>query len=108
MAAYNEIAETYIPEYKRVVHTNQASVAIIADFFAPHPVQTHTFSNSQTFDYPALRGRLLSSSYTLPEDHPDHPAMLTALKQAFDQHQDSGWVEFKYVTEVFWGKFTNG
>ncbi len=103
VAAYNEVVQTFSPEYKRVVHTNQASLDIIADFFAPHSIQTHTLSYSQSFDYPALRGRLLSSSYALPEEHQDHPAMLAALKQAFDQYQQDGLVEFKYKSELFWG-----
>ena len=36
----------------------------IETFFAPSRFQVRTFDNRQEFDYPALEGRLLSSSYT--------------------------------------------
>jgi SAM-dependent methyltransferase len=37
-------------------------------FFAPSPFQVRTFEYQQAFDYPALEGRLLSSSYTPQAD----------------------------------------
>lgn len=101
--AYEEVIDAYCPKRASVVHSKTTNQTVIENFFAPHPVTSHSFPNSQTFDYPALRGRLLSSSYAPPEDHPNHLPMLTALKQAFDRHQVDGLVEFKYRTELFLG-----
>lgn len=104
MRVCEDIINEYCIERDSVVHTKTASQTVIENLIAPHPVKTHTMPNSQSFDYPALRGRLLSSSYSPIEEHPSHQPMLTDLKQAFDDHHHNGQVEFRYMTEVFWGK----
>lgn len=101
VSAYEDIINRYCPEQEAVVHTNTASQAIIESFFAPNSLTTHTFFYSQNFDYPALRGRLLSSSYVPSIYHPNYDPMLVSLKYAFDQHHIKGRVEFNYLTEVF-------
>jgi hypothetical protein len=55
----------------------------------------------QEFDYPALEGRLLSSSYTPQEGDPKYAPMLQGLRELFDQHQVNGCVAFSYNTRVY-------
>lgn len=102
--AFMDIVKTYCQEHKSVVHTNTASQAVIENFFAPHPVKTHTFPNSQTLDYPALRGGLLSASYAPLPGHPNQESMLIDLKHTFDQIQKNGQVEYLYKTQIYSGR----
>lgn len=101
--SYEEIVDRYCPDHDSVVHTKTASEKIIEKFFAPNRVKKHTVPNTQILDYPALEGRLLSSSYAPQAGHPNHDPMLVALKVAFDEHQQNGLVELMYTTEVFLG-----
>ena len=103
-AAYQAILEQYCPEYPLVVHTKVASPEALHDFFAPHPFHTTAFPNAHSLDYPALEGRLLSSSYAPMPDHPNHQPMLAALRSAFDRLQSGGRVEFLYRTELYLGQ----
>ena len=60
------------------------------------------FDNHQDFDYEALRGRLLSASYT-PLEGARHRAMFDRLREIFDAHQAGGQIRFEYDTEVYYG-----
>lgn len=66
--------------------------------------QLDSFENLQVFDYPALAGRLLSSSYAPKAGHPRHDPMLAALRGLFDRHQVEGRVHFRYETQVYHGR----
>lgn len=99
---YEELLLNYGTDYQEVRH--ERTTAEIADFFAPSAFQLRTLEMNQECDYPALEGRLLSSSYTPSPDHPNHQPMLGELRRIFDRHQQSGRVFLKYDTRVFYGQ----
>ncbi|AKC85581.1 class I SAM-dependent methyltransferase [Pseudoxanthomonas suwonensis] len=61
------------------------------------------FPHSQRLDFEALRGRLLSSSYTPRAGHPRHAPMLQALEHLFEATAMEGQVDFDYDTRIFVG-----
>lgn len=99
---YEKLLLTYGTDYQDVRHEH--TTAAIAMFYAPSPFQAHVFENRQEFDYPALEGRLLSSSYTPQADDPNHAPMLCELHRLFDSHQVNGHVTFEYDTRVYYGQ----
>lgn len=62
------------------------------------------FEHAQRLDFPALRGRLMSSSYAPPAGHPQHEPMLRALRQLFEDSAEHGTVSFDYDTRIFAGQ----
>ncbi len=99
---YDNLLLTWGTDYQDVQHERTSSE--IPLFFAPSCCRTKTFSMRQEFDYAALEGRLLSSSYTPPEEHPHHKPMLHELRRIFDAHQTDGRVALEYDTRVYYGK----
>lgn len=65
-----------------------------------------SFPHRQQLDFPALRGRLLSSSYAPTAGHPNHEPMLRALRELFDACAVDGTVNFDYDTRIFAGHLT--
>lgn len=61
------------------------------------------FEHRQRLDFDALRGRLLSSSYTPQSGHAGHEPMMHALRKLFDATAADGVVEMDYDTRVFAG-----
>lgn len=98
---YEELLCNYSIDYPVVRHEKAAERINI--FFAPATPQTVCFSNNQEFDFEALKGRLLSSSYTPEPGHPNFEPMITRLKEIYDRHEESGRVRFDYDTRVFYG-----
>lgn len=99
---YEQLLLDYGTDYKEVRH--ERTTAEIADFFAPTPFRSRAFPMRQDFDYAALEGRLLSSSYTPGPEHPMHQPMLQKLRLIFETHQAGGRVAFEYETRVFYGR----
>ena len=102
LRAYEQLLLDYGTDYQDVRH--ERTTAAIDSFFAPSPFQTRVFEMQQQFDYAALEGRLLSSSYSPPPGHPLHEPMLKALRNIFDAHQKDGRVAFEYDTRVYYGR----
>lgn len=100
---YEELLLTYAPDYSRVRHENVDAEAL-AQFFEDGHFQKHVFSNTQTFDWAGLRGRLLSCSYAPAAGQAGHEDMLAELKRVFDANERDGFVTFIYQTEVFIGQ----
>lgn len=101
--AYERLLLEYATDYERVDHANLTD-AVIAEFFSPARFAVRVFPNRQVFDYEALEGRLLSSSYAPAAGHPNHAPMLAALRAAFDRHNEGGTVAFAYDTQVYFGR----
>jgi SAM-dependent methyltransferase len=102
LRAYEELLRRFGTDYERVDHLRLGP----ADFdpFFGGPYESRRFPNEQAFDFPGLRGRLLSSSYTPGPGHPDHEPMLEELRRLFDRHQEDGRVRFEYDTELHLGR----
>jgi len=98
---YEQLQLSYGTDYREVRH--ERSTAEIDGFFAPSRLELRIFSMIQEFDYPALEGRLLSSSYTPQSDHAQHEPMLRELQRIFTAHQVNGRVSLDYDTRVFYG-----
>ncbi|MBS1850740.1 MAG: class I SAM-dependent methyltransferase [Acidobacteria bacterium] len=102
LRAYEQLLLTYGTDYESVRHEH--ATTHIRDFFAPAPYIARVFSSRQEFDFPALEGRLLSSSYAPPPADPTHPPMLAELRRIFDEFQTQGRVSFEYHTRVYFGR----
>jgi hypothetical protein len=100
LEAYEQLLQTFGTDYGAVRHEH-TTVAIDA-FFPPLPFEARTFAMRQEVDYPALEGRLLSSSYTPQPGHPGYQPMLSELRWIFDACQSRGRVALEYDTRVFY------
>lgn len=76
------------------------------EFFAPYKCEKRTLPNHQDFNYEALEGRLLSSSYAPQRGDPGHEPMLKELGQIFDKHQREGIVRMQYDTNIYFGRLS--
>ncbi|MBZ5718811.1 MAG: methyltransferase domain-containing protein [Acidobacteriia bacterium] len=99
---YEKLLLTYGTDYEDVRH--ERTTTAIDGFFAPAPYQVRVFDMHQEFDYPALEGRLLSSSYTPQPGHPKYRPMLKELQRIFEAHQTAGRVRFEYSTRVYYSQ----
>ena len=73
-------------------------------FFGRFACELRVLPNFQDFDYLALEGRLLSSSYAPQPGHPSHVPMLVELRRIFDTYQSSGKVRMEYDTKLYFGQ----
>ncbi|HVJ45763.1 MAG TPA: class I SAM-dependent methyltransferase [Luteolibacter sp.] len=99
---YEALLLEFGTDYSETRHENIGSESLHRFFRGPYSIDR--FRNSQTFDYPALEGRLLSSSYAPGPDHPRHQEMLGELRRIFGLHASGGFVDFEYTTELYIGK----
>jgi SAM-dependent methyltransferase len=76
------------------------------DFFAPFKCEKRVLPNHQDLDYPALEGRLLSSSYAPQRGEPSCEPMLADLRRMFYKHQRSSLVRMKYDTNIYFGNLS--
>jgi SAM-dependent methyltransferase len=102
MRAYEQLLQTYSIDYHEVRHEHTASS--VESFFAPSPFHARVFETQQVYDYPALEGRLLSSSYTPEAGHPNYQPMLQELRQIFEAYRIDNRVVFEYNTRVYYGR----
>jgi ubiquinone/menaquinone biosynthesis C-methylase UbiE len=102
LRAYEQLLLEYGTDYQDVRH--ERTTQQIERFFAPSRFQFRTFEYQQEFDYPALEGRLLSSSYTPQSGETGFAPMQRELRQMFDAHQVDGRVAFEYDTRVYYGQ----
>jgi ubiquinone/menaquinone biosynthesis C-methylase UbiE len=76
-------------------------------FFGSFKRELRVLSNFQDFDYEALEGRLLSSSYAPQRGHPSHGPMLSELHRIFQAHQSGGRIRMEYDTKLYFGQLVN-
>ena len=98
---YENLLLRYGTDYEKVRHENVAGE--IAQFFAPDIFQFKSLENAQHFNFEALKGRVMSSSYTPEQGHPRFEPMLAELEDIFNAHQRDGIVTFEYETKVYYG-----
>jgi SAM-dependent methyltransferase len=99
---YEQLLVEYGTDYQDV--RSERTTEQIQTFFAPSRFQIHNFAYHQDFDYPALEGRLLSSSYTPQANDAGYAPMLRDLRRIFDAHQVHDRVTFEYDTRVYYGQ----
>ncbi len=100
--AYEQLLFDYAIDYKKVNHKNIDEKKIAA-FFSPHSFIQRSFINKQVFDFEGLKGRLLSSSYSPAENHPEHNAMIEALMNIYSLYNQNNTVQFNLETKVYIG-----
>ena len=100
---YEQLLQTYATDYK-VVNHKELDPGAIDSFFAPGEFTLKKFENRQLFDFQSLKGRLLSSSYSPEEGHPNHEIILRKLREIFDKYNLDGMVAFEYETLVYYGR----
>jgi SAM-dependent methyltransferase len=76
------------------------------EFFAPFQCEKRTLVNFQNFDYEALEGRLLSSSYAPQRGDSSCGPMLRELRGIFEVHEQNGRVHMDYITNIYFGKIS--
>lgn len=102
LRAYEALLREHGTDYTSVNHENVTAEALrvaLGDGY-----QRRVVPSAQVFDFEALRGRLLSSSYAPNVDHPGHAPMMDALRRIFDEHQRDGRVRFEYDTEIYFAR----
>jgi ubiquinone/menaquinone biosynthesis C-methylase UbiE len=102
LVAYEQLLETYGTDYGQVNH-KQIDKTILDNFF-DLDCQEVNFYNFQNFDFEALKGRLLSSSYTPEAEDPRYEEMLSKLRTIFDMYQIDKNVVFEYDTKIYCGR----
>lgn len=106
LEAYEDLLVRRALDYGAVDHRKTAGPEVLARFFRGEDYGRARFPTEQDLDWKGLRGRLLSSSYTPLEDHPDHEPMLRELRIMFEGSQRNGAVRVDYDTEVYHGRLT--
>jgi SAM-dependent methyltransferase len=102
LRTYEQLLLQFGTDYQDV--RSERTTQQIETFFAPSRFQLGTFDYQQEFDYPALEGRLLSSSYAPQASDANHAPMLRELLRMFDEYQVNGRVAFEYDTRVYYGQ----
>lgn len=102
LEGYERLLREFGTDYADVAERHQDDATMRRWFGAG--LRDHAeFAQAQRLDFDGLRGRLTSSSYAPPQDHPRHAAMIDALRRLFDATADDGHVEILYRTRLFVG-----
>lgn len=103
LAGYEKLLKAYATDYSKVDH-KQIDDVVVQKFFGFAPTK-RILPSSQEFDFEALKGRLLSSSYAPEKGQPGHDEMLRDLEKLFNEFQEDDRVQFVYDTVVYYGRF---
>jgi len=103
MEAYENLLQKFGTDYKQVYAEGVTETAI-RQFFKPSPTQIIHIPYSQTVDWTAFKGRLLSTSYTPKPGADNFQDMLKYAKEIFDRHQKNNTVTLIYETKIYIGK----
>ncbi len=105
LADYERLLHKYGTDYAKVDH-RRMDCAVMRQFFGAEP-KRKTFPHRQQFDFPALQGRLLSSSYVPEAGQPRFEEMLASLRDLFVEHQRDGQVAFEYDAVMYYGRLSS-
>lgn len=103
LRAYESLLQRYGTDYREVRHKS-GDREMLRSFFTPGTFELHSLDNEQRFDFVGLKGRLLSSSYTPNEGHPNCQSMLNELARIFSRYEDRGCVCIEYDTQIYLGR----
>jgi SAM-dependent methyltransferase len=96
LEGYEALLRRWGTDYAEVLRRWEAGSPDALGAFFGGPYETRRVEHAQVHDLDGLRARLLSSSYTPPEGHPDRAPMLRALERLFAEHAREGQVELVY------------
>jgi ubiquinone/menaquinone biosynthesis C-methylase UbiE len=99
---YEDLIIKYGTDYKES-NARRFDKTAVKEFFNPHEMQIKIFKNVQRFDWEGLKGRLLSTSYSLRPGDDKYDEMINALHAIFKKHQKNDIVEFLYDTKLYYG-----
>lgn len=102
LRAYEKLLIEYGTDYQDV--RSERTTEQIETFFSPARFQVRMFDCRQELDYPALEGRLLSSSYTPLAGDSRYEPMLHELRRMFDEYRVGDRLAFEYDTRVYYGQ----
>lgn len=102
LIAYEKMLLEFATDYQQINHTN-ITLAELEQFFNPHPIEHLTLPNHQIFDFPALKGRLLSSSYCPNLGEAGYEEIMKCLQEIFEENQTEGKIMFEYKTTLYFG-----
>jgi SAM-dependent methyltransferase len=105
MIAYDQLLQHHAPDYARVRHKHVYDTALDG-FFGAHGFTTRRFGYRQELDFAGVKGRMLSSSYTPEPGHPNHEPMVAELAKLFEDHAVNGLVTLRYITWMYYGRFS--
>ncbi|MEM6843718.1 MAG: class I SAM-dependent methyltransferase [Bacteroidota bacterium] len=103
---YEQFLQTYAQDYAQVVHRN-VDEQVFEKFYSLKGYSVKSFSYTQQFDLAGIRGRYLSSSYAYTETHPNYIEAMEQLAKIFATHAHDGTVAMNYITNVYYGQFTD-
>ena len=102
LRGYEALLQQYATDYQEINHKNIQDKEIFQSFFGGEFFEA-SFDNIQRFDFAGLMGRLNSSSYAPPKDHPDYMPMVARAEEIFEACQVNGEITFEYDTRVYYG-----
>jgi SAM-dependent methyltransferase len=100
--AYHEILASLGHAFEGV--RDRAENKQLDNFFRAGTYRTAQFPNPTRMDWPALRGRFLSSSYVPAEGDPRLPSLLAQLESIYREHQHDGYVVHDQTANVYFGQ----
>ncbi|MGK7910480.1 MAG: class I SAM-dependent methyltransferase [Synechococcus sp.] len=103
LSAYETLLQRFGTDYQQVQHKT-IDREELRSFFADGTLQKHVLHNEQRLNYAGLKGRLLSTSYTPNESHPNYQPMLQELSRIFQRNSQSGRVRLEYDTQLYVGQ----
>jgi len=99
---YEELILKYGTDYCKS-NASKFDKTVQETFFSPNEMKTRSFKNSQLLDWYGLKGRLLSTSYSLRSGDEKYDEMLKKLRHIFNKYQKNGVIDFLYQTKLYYG-----
>jgi ubiquinone/menaquinone biosynthesis C-methylase UbiE len=103
--AFNEIWQKYI-EFRTASAESDKVPDEITNFFAPKAIKIKSLDNYQICDFDALKGRVLSSSYSPDENNERYAPLIAELESLFERFQENGKVRLSYDTRIIYGQLS--
>jgi SAM-dependent methyltransferase len=102
LADYQALLLRCAAEYAQIA-ASRADEAAMREFLGG-TMEVATFPNPQLYDFQALSGRVMSSSYAPEPGHPQYGPMMEGLRAVFQRHERNGEIAFPYRTLVYFAQ----
>jgi SAM-dependent methyltransferase len=93
-AGYESLLVRYCLNYLDVNHRNITS-SKIESLFPGWTLTIKHFANDQPLDFTGLKGRLESSSYCPPKDHPNYLPLMDGVEELFKRYAVAGEIRLR-------------